>query len=685
MSGRFRVVGTAVLGLALAVAALPARPAAQQSASTPSPQTPTFKVEVNFVEVDVLVTDQQGRFVRGLTRDDFQVFEDGKPQTINTFSVVDIPVEQAVRPLFAGREIEPDVQTNEHPFDGRVYVMVLDDLHTHPLRVARVKAAARQFIEHRLGVNDLMAVVHTGGPGKSQDFTNNKRLLLDAVDKLSGLKLTSATINRTNDWRVRGFDTGPQGGAFDPDDQQRVYQAQSALGTLKSIADWFAGVHGRRKAILFVSEGIDYDIYNVFSDAGGAGGPTQNNLGRSNAAAIVDGMRELVTAATRSDVAIYGIDPRGLTSLGDEEIEVQDYPDDPSAGVGHSSLMNELRLSQDSLRAISDETGGFAVVNQNDFGSAYERVVRDNSSYYVIAYYPPNDKRDGRYHKIDVRVNRPGLTVRARKGYVAPKGKATVSPGAAPAGTSAELRDALNSPLPVSGLTLHAFVAPFRGSDQKASVLVGAELRGRDLQLGASDTVELSFMAVDLDGKIRGGGTGKLTVSPSADTKARIQQTGLRLLNRTDLPPGRYQVRIGARDGGGGSVGSVTCDLDVPDYTKTTFAMSGLVLTSKSASALPTARADEQLRTVLPGPPVGLREFPQNDEITLFVEVYDNQASTPHKVDITTTVTADDGRVLFKNEDTRDSSEIQGKRGGYGHVAHVPLAAIPPGLVRPER
>src|SRR5204862_7641574 len=122
------------------------------------------------------------------------------------------------------------------------------------------------------------------------------------------------------------------------------------------------------------------------------------------------------------NVSIERMDPRGLTKLGDEEIEIAAYPDDPTVGINSTSLANELRLSQDSLRVLADETGGFATVNRNDFSTAFERIVTDNSTYYVLAYYPPTiDKRDGRFHRIEVHVSRPGLIVRARKGYAAPK------------------------------------------------------------------------------------------------------------------------------------------------------------------------------------------------------------------------------------------------------------------------
>src|SRR5438876_5894477 len=145
-----------------------------QPPAAPPPQAPTSRVRVDYVEVDVVVTDQQGNLVRDLKKEDFQVLEDGKAQAINTFTIVDIPVERADRPLFAESPIEPDVKTNEKPFDGRVYVMVIDDLHTRFGRSIRVKAAAKQFIERRLGANDLMAIVHTAGANNAnQEFTNS--------------------------------------------------------------------------------------------------------------------------------------------------------------------------------------------------------------------------------------------------------------------------------------------------------------------------------------------------------------------------------------------------------------------------------------------------------------------------------------------------------------------------------
>ena len=649
-------------GAAVTAGQAPA-PAAQPPASQ---QQPTFKVRVDYVEVDAVVTDRQGRIVRDLKKEDFQVLEDGKSQAITNFTMVDIPVDKDNKPLFATAPIEPDVKTNEKPFDGRVYVMVVDDLHTRFGRSARVKGAAKQFIERRLGANDLMAVVHTAGPSAAnQEFTNNRKLLLAAVDKTSGRKLDSATANKTNEYN-RTSATRQQGDALnDPDDMERGFNARTTLDTLRNVAEWFGSVHGRRKAILFVSEGIDYDIYDVIS---------QNGSNHQSASTVMEATRDAILAATRSNVAIYGIDPRGLTDLGDETIEIGAFPDDISLGVGLGSLNSELRLSQDSLRTLSEETGGFAVVNKNDFATAFQRIVEDNSSYYVLAYYPP-DPRPGRTHRIDVRLTRPGLTVRARKAYLTPKKidppKTTV---VSTNPSTPELREALDSPLPVSGLTMHVFAAPFKGSAPNASVLFGVELRGRDMKVDPNSKILLSYIAIDSNGKVKGGNTDALTLTNlKPESKARIERTGLRMLNRMELPPGKYQLRVAAQDQTGGNIGSVQYDLNVPDYAKAPFSMSGLVLTSATGSAFPTARADEQLKPMLPGPPIALRAFPQNDEIVLFTEVYDNGGASPHKVDITATVTTDEGKVMFKTDEVRDSSDLGGKRGGYGYTSRIPM------------
>jgi len=653
----------------LAVVLAAGHPAAQQ----PAPQAPrtepqppiTFKVEVNYVEIDAVVTDANGNFVRGLTRDDFEVLERSKPQTISVFSLVDIPVQRSDAPLFAASAIEPDVRSNQPEFDGRVFVLVLDDLHTHPMRSVHLRRSARLFVERYLGANDVAAVVTTGGSkSAAQNFTSSRRLLVKAVDSFMGQKLRSATLEKLDQLpRQIPGSTGPT----DPLEMERAYKARAALGTLKNVAEYMSGIRGRRKAVVYFSEGLDYDISN----------PIQNRF----ATDVLEETKAAIASATRSNVSFYGVDPRGLAGF-EDAIEIQSLPLDNSLGT--HTMMDEVRLAQDSLRVLSEETGGFAAVNRNDYRDTFSRIIADNSSYYVLGYYSNDERRDGRFRPVDVRVRKPGLQVRARKGYTPPRSKPSTTPAATSTGTSAELREALNSPLPVSSLGLTATAAAFRGPRDKASVSVALEIDGSRFKFVEKgdrvfDEVEVSMVAFDAGGTGRDGGRDSVGLTLRPQTRDAVLRGGVRIMRRLELAPGIYHLRIGARERGTASVGTVMLDIEVPDFSKQPLMMSGLVITSAGASAVPTVRADDHFKDVLPAAPTTIRTFSRGDEIATFVEVYDNQTRTPHRVEIKTSVLADDGAVVFNRSEDRRSEELGPAGGGYGHAIRIPLKTLPPG------
>ena len=641
--------------------------------SAPAAQQPpiTFRAEVNYVEVDARVLDQNGKFITDLKPSDFQVFEDGQAQKITAFSLVNIPVERAERPLFASKPIEPDVRTNLEGADGRIYLLVLDDLHTSALRSQRTKAAARLFIEKYIGANDTAAVVYTGGRSDaSQDFTNSRRLLLQAVDKFMGRKLRSSTANKIDDAGRRMNSSDP---IRDIDDAERGYHARNALDSIKNLAEYLGNIRGRRKALVLFSEGIDYDINDVF--------------GNRDATTIMDATREVLAAATRANVAVYGVDPRGLGgAIGDELIEVQSFPDDTTLGLNTGSFYNEVRLAQDSLRVLSDETGGFAAVNRNDFGTAFQRIVDDNSSYYVMGYYSTNDRRDGRFRKIEVRVpNRPGVTVRARKGYVAARGKAPDAKPAPTTGTSPELRDAIESPLPIAGLPLATTAVVFKGPAPKGSVIVSTLVGGGSLPFVEKDGMfrnglEVLVIATDDKGKSFPSDRSTIDLNMKPDTATRVKASGFRFISTLDLAPGRYLLRVGVKENNTKKAGSVSFDLTVPDFAKEKLTMSGVAITSALSGVAPTVRPKDPLEKLLPGPLSSYREFPPIDEIAFFTEVYDNSGSQPHKVELSAMVKAEGGQTVFETKEERDSSELKGSAGGYGFTARIPLKQMAPGL-----
>jgi VWFA-related protein len=657
-----------ILVVALVFLSALALPAQQPTGRADQPPI-TFRVEVNYVEIDAIVTDAQGNLVRNLTKNDFEVLEEGTPQAIENFSLVDIPVERPDAPLFAPAPIEPDVRSNRREFDGRIYVLILDDLNTHFARSQRVTAAAREFIERHLGANDIAAIVQTGGTTKGvQEFTNSRSRLLRAVGVFMGQKTRSATLEKIDDYFLTRGMPGAPPEPRDMSEAERAHKARSTLSTLKSVADYMSGIRGRRKAVLFFSEGIDYDVNN----------PIQNRY----ASDLLEETQEAIAAATRANVSFYSIDPRGLGGLSTEAMEVQAFPEDPSI-ISPTALNQELIVSQNSLRTISGETGGFAAVNRNDFGTAFARIVQDNSSYYVLGYYSKDTRRDGRFRRVDVRVTRPGLQVRARKGYVAPKGRpASAKPFNENA--SAELRAAIESPVPMTGLGIGAFAAALKGSGSNASLAIALEIDGGRLRFTErdgtfQDDVEVAILAVDGSGKPRDGGRDLLNLRLRPQTHALVARNGVRIMRRLEVPPGRYQLRIGVRDTGSAAVGSVLYDLDVPDFNRLPLSISSVLLTSASSSHIPTANPDPELKGVLPAAPAAHRDFPRNDVLSAFAEIYDNQTRTPHRVAIKASVLSDTGAVVFATESERRSDELKGGRGGYGHSATIPLKDLAPG------
>ena len=653
---------------------------AQQPAPAEPQQAPpvTFRAEINYVEVDAVVTDANGNLVSNLTAADFQVLEDGRAQKIATFALVNIPVTRAEQPLFATAPIERDVQSNRD-IDGRVYLLVLDSYHTSPLNALRVKVAARQFIERRLGANDLAAVVHTGGRSDvGQDFTNNRRLLMASVDRFAGEKLSSSLLAKLDQYNR----TGPNSlsnpvnstslAVRDPDELERRANARAFLGSLKKLTEFLGGVRGRRKALVLFSEGLEYDTSNPMVP--GVGG------------LIAEDVRDAIAAATRSNVSIYAVDPRGLSAVPGDTVEIESFPTDKSLGITLGTMLDEVRLSQENLRTLAEETGGFAAVNMNDFQTAFERVVRDNSNYYILGYYAENDRRDGRFRRIDVRVRRPGLQVRARRGYVAarnrpPEPRTPVREAFAPA-----LREAMASPLPMAGIPMTVFAAPFKGVAANASVVLSVEMDARDFKYEErnglfTDTLEVAVTPVDAKGVPKPGAHSKASLTLRPDTLERAKAYGVRVVSVIDLAPGRYQLRVAAAETGAERSGSVLYDLEIPDFTNGPLTMSGVTLTSAASAQVVTIGSEGAVAPMLKGPTTAIREFSRTDTLALFAEIYENGPGAPaHALDLTSTVRSEDGRVLFQNREERSSTELTGGRGGYGYATEIPLKDLAPGL-----
>jgi VWFA-related protein len=589
-------------------------------------QTPTFRSTVTLVQIDAIVTGADGRPVSGLTADDFEIIEKGEPREITTFSAIDIPLPA---PETAGvPAVESDVRSNVGP-PGRRYLIALDEV--GPDRALRARQFLRDFIERYLGPNDVAAVALTGRglADSGQDFTSNKRLILQAIDRFSG-----------------GFPEFEAKAIASSDSRQLA-------SSLRRLTEFLATMPGR-KVLLYVGEGLGgLDPYAARSYSGGALTPGEYDAHMA------------IAAATRGNVTIYPVDPRRLTS------------DTPAAESFDTSGLD----ARADLAGLAQLTGGFAIVGTNNVLTALDRMVRENSSYYTLGFSSGHDERNGRFVAVDVRVKRPGLQVRARDGYVAPLGREqppSVIRGEARLPTVAE---ALSSPVAVSDVGMRTAAASYRGKGKNAMVALTIEFDASKLDLVERNgeligDVEISYLATDSKGKVH---PGRRHASQMTVKKAALEQIlggGVRALSAFEVPPGRYQVRIAA--GGIGRAGSVVHDLEVPDFGDGALALSSVALTSSTSAAFLTLRLNEVLKGVLPTPPVALRDFITAETLTLYAEAYDNRRdSTPPT--LVAELRDSSGKTVRAAATPNAASVLSGERNGRGFTASIPLAGLAPG------
>jgi VWFA-related protein len=512
-----------------------------------APRAPVFQSRVDAIEIEMRVLDRDGRAIPDLDQADVEVLENGRRQQILAFSRVSVPIAQ--RPAFGGpsASLPPaDVSSNRIADSSRLFVLILDDLHVDRRNTQQVKRAARRFIEQHLQPGDLASVVYTGvRPDAAQDFTLDRRLLLAAIDKFVGRRLPPAALERMEQYntlfRARGRPTFED--LRDPQDGERAFNARSAMASIESVSAALAGVRGRRKAALLFTEGLDYDLSGLRSQGRSAGavGPTvlpssiptggseADALGRlgvhSYAHDVLLSLQSAMGAAARANVVLYPMDVQGGNTT-DTLAELGAPADDPGLGLSAQHVNQEMRDAQETLTVLAANTGGFAVLTPSDYDTAFARIIRESSDYYLLAYSPWNPAPDGTYRDITVRVKRPGAQVSARRGYYAPRRPVKRPVRFVGDGISEQTSALVMAPVPASGLTLDLHTVAFKRDRKTAEVIVtarvdGQQLAGSSADGGVSNTLELALMATDSAGKVRAA-TGRAIA-------VRLDHTGTRI------------------------------------------------------------------------------------------------------------------------------------------------------------
>jgi hypothetical protein len=328
-------------------------------------------------------------------------------------------------------------------------------------------------------------------------------------------------------------------------------------------------------------------------------------------------------------------------------------------------------------RVIAEDTGGDAIVNSNDFDDGFRRFVRASNQYYLLGYVPTVEHRDGEFHNVTIRVNRPGLTVRARRGYYAPDAERAPAPEPSapsePAGLSAGAREALRLPLSMNGLTIELSAAPFRGTAGNGSVLLTAQVRGGDLVLGPGEPIEVAYQAMTTEGVVSPGAFHVFELDLSEASRATVESTGLRFVEWLPLPRGRHQIRFAVHQPNG-KTGMVVGDVEVPDFVDATMSMSGLVLASDRLRTQRTMKMDDALLKLLGGYPTAERSFARRDVLTAYAEVYTKAQTRPPA--IAATITRANG---LSDAPQTTPRLVVAEPGRAGYLARMPLDTLRPG------
>ena len=578
-------------------------------------QPPQFRSGIELVEVDVSVLDKDRKPVRGLTKFDFMVLEDGQPQEIVSAVEINVPdpVESAAPWM---REVAPDVKANLASSD-RLMVLVLDDAQVRPQPAMNqaVKEVGRRVID-RLGPADLAAVVFTRDNSGAQPFTSDRRRLLKAVERFHA-----------------GFG-GSSGG-----DPSIDHFAKSSLQTLKYVTESMAEADQRRKAVIYVSPGV----------------PTAVSKFKLELDAI---LRE----AQRTNVNIYSIDPSGLGGL--------DAEDPTASGLPADSFLTTQAAANDMLHVLASNTGGLAIVNRNEFSAGVTQIFRENGSYYLLGYRSSGDPTPGRYRRLEVRVYRPGLTVRARNGYYGKRSDRGDSGDVSPT-----LRKAMASVVPSRDVALQVTAAPFmvpgRRDSTMAIVLAVREPAPPPAEKGTRTNVDVLIGAYGPDGRRFGSQKLNATLQLRAESGATVQYE---VLSEMRLRPGRYQLRFAAESSLHAKSGSVYYDVDVPDFSKDDFALSGLVL-----SALPTVATAplDAFKRFIPVVPTSRRNFWRTDQVVTFLRLYQNGRATA-AVTVNLQVRDSNDRTVFEHAELVEGARFAQTRSA-DYQLQLPIAQLAPG------
>ena len=633
-------------------------PANQQQPA--EPESPTFRAGINFIRVDVIVADDDGNLVRDLDVSDFQVLEDGEPQNIESFQLIEIgpvpaPDAEPARPIINSYDEEREAARA----DTRIFVVFFDDYHVRWENGVRAGRTLARFIRENLRPTDMIGVMYPLTPLDDVRLTRNHEAIAEAAENFYGVKY---------DYQPRNM--FEQRYAQYPTEIVERLRNDVSLSALEGLMIRLGGLREGRKNVLLISEGFsNYVPVELRSmNAEMLDGPTVPTVGNeryeetaqffSDSGLIFD-LRDVYSTANRFNTTIYSLDPRGLA--------ISEY-DVSQRSVNRRTDDRMLRSTRDTLYVLARETDGRAIMNSNDLRPGLNQMLRDSSAYYLLGYSSSRAPTDGKYHEIEVRVQRDDVDVRHRRGYWAlterdieramtpvinepPKAVDTaLSALAAPRSGRRLVRTWIGAAKGENGRTRVTFLwepEPAAGGrgDEPARVLLtamsdngGPSYRGRVPESEGS----------------AGRGTGRRD-APAEPGDASVQ---------FEAAPGPLQLSLAVEDAAGDVIERDRRTVEIPDFTGT-----DLVLSTPS---FVRARNEMEWRAVVDDAgvvPTASREFRRTERILIRFEAYAAGDAQPEVK----------ARLLNRGGEPMHPLDVRAAESGRPYQVDVRPAHLPPG------
>jgi VWFA-related protein len=612
-----RVYALLAAGLLLAQAQQP--PPSPPPANQPQPpnQRPVIRSGINFVSVDAIVTDKKtGDLVLDMKQDDFEIREDRKPQKIESFNLVKIDELTAETP-YKPKEIlsESDMEIEAKKPNVRLFILLLDDYHVKRGNDMFVRKPLIDFVSNQLAPQDMVAVMYPLTPGSALTFTRNRGSLVEAINHFEGRKGNYEPRNEFEDKY-----------AYYPTVQVESIRDDVTMGALRSAASFLGAMREGRKSIIFVSEGFTANLPLQMNDPmaampgiGNTSKPGQDVTDQRalsqqffTSVDLLDRLKNVYETCNRNNTSIYAVDPRGLAAF--------EY--DINQGVSLATDRTNLNATTDTLRVLADNSDGRAIVNRNDLGPAMKQIMRDASGYYLLGYTSSEAPTDGKFHTIDVKVKRPNVEVRFRKGYWAytTEDAARATGASRPPEVKPEVTNALNAlAAPAREHTARFWTGTDRGANgQTRLTFVWEALPGPNGPSNIAARVQLTATSTAdgrpiYRGRVPEDPMSAAPASASAATTADLPAAAVSF----SAPPGAIDMKIVVENDRGQVIDSATQTVTLPDYAQTQVSFS-----TPRVYRARTAREALMIRNNVDVPPTAVRQFNRGERILLRFEAY---------------------------------------------------------------